>query len=1438
MDKPASFFIIYFRLLTSLWLIVATTAVGYAQDGSISSGGGEFAPEIPASYSGSGSFFNRQLGTAFRFSYHNEGYGTQEGVVTLGTMKVFSQEGSTVFLDGQATLSDEFGGGFNAGVGFRKLSDLGFGSDSRRINGLSFWTDGQSTSADNFFTQLGVAAESLGDSYDLRFQGNFPLDQVKDGDLMEVTGSDVVFAGDALLGSLQQFARDTALTVLDLEGAKRIADLEAWAFLGGYHLTSDGIDATGYRAGVRGYAVPDLSVSLQVTDDDIYHTNVMVGLTWFVGRTHRGNQPCGTLLDRFREPVLRNDFIATTQQLIDNPIDPLTDAVSNEQFVFVHVDSDAPAGGDGTIENPYQTLAEAEAGSGEDDIIFVHSGSTLAGNFDTEDGQRVLGEGLDPNGNFIDHTVNSAEQGLVSLPESSAGSQGITAPTITGVGTVFYLADHTGNEINNFVINGGSTAVSANQADSPQLANLDINNPTGDGISFTDVVGSSLIENSVTIDGAGGKGILVDGGSGVLGANAMITDSTGNAIEIRDRSGGSVTVGEINQAAGGDGIFVHDNSGGTITFSSLAEVTTSGVMSAVELENNTGATITFQELRATSGLADTFVVNGGGTISVNDPNDSAFVSNTGIGSALVVRGDADPDATGATGDPSLTILANITNTGGDQAVDIQGMTGGAVSITGNVDDSDGAGDGIVIEDNTGGTFSFAGATTLNTGGNGAVALRNNTGASVTFSTLNATAAGGNTFVVEGGGTVTVNDPNDTGLIENTGSGSALIVVGDDFAPGIGNPTVNIASDIANSGGGEAVDIQDMTGGGVTITGDVSDTNADSNGILVRNNTAGTFAFQGNTNLDTGALEAVRLLNNDGASISFSNLNATAAAGDTFVVEGGGSVTVNDPNNTALIANTGSGSALIVTGDDSIAGIGNPTVTIASDTVNSGGGEAVDIQDMTGGGVTITGDVSDPNSDGMGILVEDNSAGSYLFTGTTTLDTGGSNAVTLRNNDGATISFGNLNATAAGGNTFVVEGGGMITVSDPNDTGLIENTGAGTALFVQGDEAGPGDFDGDPTLTVSVDIDNTSGGRVASIRRLTGGSVNLNGAITDDIGGVLIEDNPGGTINVNGMVTLDTGANDALTIQSNGSGNTVDFNPVSQLDIDTTSGTGIVINGPGTVTIEGTGNTVDTTTAGVGIDVTNAGDTTINNATVNTAGAANAVNISHTSADDSAITFNDLTVASAGVRGVNVSSDGAGSFGLLIDDANIDNVGQEGVFYDLGADAIRSDFTLTDSTVTAGDDQAFLAMVNDTLAVGSDVRFLIDDNEFNNASATDATVEIFVDDFATLSATIGDNGATEDPPASNLLGNDFNNISAGASSFLIDVLDTDATINLDLRANRALGGAPTFELQRTAAGTFRLVDSADTIGDMNNQGAVNDDPGIIDTDPPLLMPTLP
>ncbi len=1331
MDKPTFSFTNSLLLVAALTLALGQSADCYAQLGE----GSVIDANIPTNYSGGGSFFNRQLGTAFRFGYQTEGYGTQEGIVTLGSMKVVNMEGATFTFDGQATLSDEFGGGYNAGVFYRSLTDIGFGNDSTRINGVGFWSDGQSTSADNFFSQLGVTLESLGDSYDLRFQGNFPLDRIKDSDTRLVANAEPQFRDNFLMSEILRFERDTALTVLDFEGAKRVMDLEAWAFLGGYHLTGSGYDATGYRAGVRGYAVPDLAVSLQVTDDDIYHTNVMFGITWFVGRTNTTNGPCGTLLDRFREPVQRNAYIATVQQTIDDAITPFTDVADNEEFFFVHVDSDAADGGDGTFENPFNDPNDVNNGSSEGDIVLVHAGSVLDGRFVAQNEQRFLGEGLDPNGILVEHQINTNERGLVTLPETEPGAFTLDAPMITGVPSggdpndpnaalaVFELADN--NEVNNFTINGNAgtsdAAVYANGVQSPQLANLDINGPFFNGVVFTDVAGNPLIENSVTIDGTTDRGIWVNGGGGIVGANAMVTNTEGRSVVVENRDAGSVTFGIINDT--GEGILARNNSGGTITFSSRAEVDVDGTDQAVTLSNNNGASITFQELQAMSTDGTTFAVNGGGTISVNNSqgDDGSDIINTGTGDALTVLGnDVDPNAN--RGNPNITILGDVTNSGGGFVTDIQQMAGGSVVITGDVTDDDTAGMGIRIRENSGGAFSFGGVTDLDTGDQRAVELVDNQGASVTFSNLMATSdSTTETFLVEGGGTITVNDdPNNEGFINNTDTGDAVVISGDNGA-GTGNPNVTIDANINNSGGGLAVNVQDMTGGSVDINGDVSDPNADGMGILVQDNADTTVSFDGLTNLDTGTSNAVTLRDNDNTSITFNNLKATSESGDeTFLVEGAGNITVsNDPNDEGFINNTGTGSAVIISGDGG-AGTGNPNVQIDVDINNSGGGLAVDIQDMTGGSVDINGDVTDNDTNGMGILVEDNADTTITFDGETNLDTGTNNAVTLRNNDTSTISFNNLMATSSSASeTFLVEGGGTISVLDPNDTALIENTGAGSAFVARGDsDAGS---TGDPDITVLADITNSGGGQVVDIQDFTGGSVVITGDVTDNDTngmGILLQENSGGTFSFAGETTLDTAGNNAVTLNSN-DGATISF---STLNATAEDGDTFAVRGGGTISVTDPNSVIENTGTGIAlfVDPNSNGDPnmTINADIVNTGGGMSvviqdlngegvAINGEVNDTDGgvlvqnnnggAVIEFNDTVTVDAG-GGVLVQNNGGGAMIQFNDTVTVDTDSNNAVEVSGNANAII-DFNGLDLETNSGN-TGFSATGGGTLTVSN------------------------------------------------------------------------------------------------------------------------------------------
>ena len=1068
--------VLFFAVLT-LAILVGTVRSGVAQE---SSG------VVPASYE-SGSFFNQKLGTALRFNYHTRGYGTQEDVFSLGAMKILSlDEASTVFLDGQGTFSEDFGGGFNLGVGYRQMtmsSSPVMSLDPQRILGLGLWTDGQSTSADNFFTQLGFSLESLGDSFDMRVNAHFPLERTKFGDSTLRTFDSPTFVGNNLINETSTRSVDTAHSVIDGEFAKRINDLEAWAFIGGYQLGGGGVDATGYRLGVRGYAVPDLAMSLQVTDDDEYATNVMFGVTWFIGRTNKCNGPCGTLRDRFRDPVLRNDFIATTQRSEVVNGDAMTDATTGDVLRFVHVDSTG-SNGDGSIENPLNGIAGVPGASQADDTILVHAGSTLNGNYTALNGQRILGEG-----GGVQHTVNTREVGVINLPETSTGALTGTTPTINGSGDVFTLANN--NELNNFSINGGARAVVANGVNAPVMKNLDINSIIGNGIVMTNVTGTSEIENTVTITNAGGIALLVDGGSDTANLAPTITNAADRSVIVRNRTGGTLTMsGTVTDT--GAGVLAEGNTGGDINFTGPLTLTTEA-NDAFVARNNSGSTITTSgNLTATTTTGNAMLIEGGGTVNVN--NASSTLSNTGTGSGLVIRGNASG---GAIGDATISIAAAINNSGGGRSVDIQDRTANDVILSGTVDDTS---EGILIQNNSAGAILFSGATTLDTGNNDAVRLASNSGASINFTGgLDIDTLAGAGFFADGGGTISAIGTN---TIDTT-TGIGLDVQGMTIGAAnlqfdsvnVNGATTGINLDTVDGDGEVRVGSGIIAGAGGTLT---------VTGTAVQINEANQVTLSNVTVANTAAGANGVIANNSAEKKLFvSGLNVTTD--DTgFSSTGAGKLSATASNNIT----TTSGTALKI--DGNVINLAGATFDNVS--VTAGAATAIDLANTTGGTITIG-----PNSGTAG-------DGGTIVTSAT--------AIKVSNVRSAV--FNDVVATSSGLDTVVVDAD---TVTGRMDLTLSNNrftaTDTNSSAFVAALDDGTGDvrflinetnvFSNNSNSDAAFDVQVTSG-------------LELNATIADS---TFENSDAGGTAFA---MQVNEGSN-AATINLNLTGNTANVNAV-------------------------------------------------------------------------------------------------------------------------------------------------------------------------------------------------------------------------------------------------------------------------------------------------------
>src|SRR6185436_4760091 len=123
----------------------------------------------PMTQSGDVSFYSQDLGTILRLRYSTESYGQDNhGNFDIGSMQVatFDDNDAAAFLDGQVTLNEVDGVGFNIGVGFRAIDFPSYSMNTGRMDGISFWVDGQHTNEGAFYPQIGLSLESLGELWD------------------------------------------------------------------------------------------------------------------------------------------------------------------------------------------------------------------------------------------------------------------------------------------------------------------------------------------------------------------------------------------------------------------------------------------------------------------------------------------------------------------------------------------------------------------------------------------------------------------------------------------------------------------------------------------------------------------------------------------------------------------------------------------------------------------------------------------------------------------------------------------------------------------------------------------------------------------------------------------------------------------------------------------------------------------------------------------------------------------------------------------------------------------------------------------------------------------------------------------------------------------------------------------------------------------------
>jgi hypothetical protein len=459
-----------------------------------------------------------------------------------------------------------------------------------------------------------------------------------------------------------------------------------------------------------------------------------------------------------------------------------------------YVDNSQAAGGDGTSDTPFDTLAVAEAASGTGDTTYVFDGNNTTTNLDTgyvmAASERLIGESrplsLDPDGGGplptsglfpgtvgAQPTLTASNEDVIVLASNvlvdgvdvdpsgtgggisgGAGTSDVTVQNVnvTDTGTAgtqpgLEMDGTTG--VNRFtgvtVTNGGSATaigVRINNADRVLFGNTATNTITTTGAKALDAASTNLLTsrwNDITVTGSGTGAIRLSSTTG----QPVLGDGAGTDLSLQTTSGATAAL-DISSA-----ITVTVDSGGTDAISA-----TGGP--AADIRNSNGSQFFFDSVSSTNSANDGINYD----TNLSAPFTAAAGAISGAaGIAIDING-------GGSGGGGVTYPGAI-NDGSGASVEITGRDGGAVTLSGNISDGSDSGGGITVSGNSGGAVTFSGASkVINTGASDAVLMSSNApGSSVAF-----TGGGLDIDTTSGRG---LEASSNGGTIEVSGSGNSI-----------------------------------------------------------------------------------------------------------------------------------------------------------------------------------------------------------------------------------------------------------------------------------------------------------------------------------------------------------------------------------------------------------------------------------------------------------------------------------------------------------------------------------------------------------------------------------------------------------------------------------------------------------------------------------------
>lgn len=466
-------------------------------------------------------------------------YGSERSILMSEFWVPIAQDEDGVFYGDLRMMGDDQDNREgNLGVGYRQITTLPF-LDKKGVVGINGWLDRRITERGSHFHQVTAGAEWLGESVDLRLNGYIPLSDAREIEIPNANPQAPALSGTGIVVDTNGKVLEEPQHGFDIELGWELGsqfdfirdNTDSLRVYGGaYYFDGDHTEnVAGWRTRFTADVTENVQIGARFQRDDERGSQGFLEATIRFPFGQKKSYRREGLRARLDESPERDIDIVTGDVVIDagDRVAVVNKETGQAQEVLT-VDNTAAGGGDGSAENPFNTLAAAESAASAHTIIYVRRGDG------TSAGQN---QGI---------TLNKTGQQLI------------------GSGTNFIFDSGT------FTTANGATPTSfviAAAGAAPTIGNV---NALGDGVR-------------VTADDVMVAGLTVDNGG--TGRDGIVVEADGAAASAQN-----ITIQNVTTQNARMGIYLHGTNSGAVSAKVQNSVTTGNSQHGIAVYDDTDDT--------------------------------------------------------------------------------------------------------------------------------------------------------------------------------------------------------------------------------------------------------------------------------------------------------------------------------------------------------------------------------------------------------------------------------------------------------------------------------------------------------------------------------------------------------------------------------------------------------------------------------------------------------------------------------------------------------------------------------------------------------------------------------------------------------------------------------------------------------------------------------